>query len=95
MHCNCIIFNSISKFRTVDDTSLICTVCPLIEEYKELVDSNKVDIIKDMNDFNRKHKKPTKPHHKRRNRGNKRNASSNKGNPNRTLSKGRKKFKDK
>lgn len=94
MHCKCIIFSSISKIREVDDSNLICTNCPLIKEYRKLVESNKVNPVEDMTEFNRKNKKKSIIHRHRRGR-NKKNASSNKGNPNRTLPKSRKKFKNK
>lgn len=99
MHCNCIIFNSISKIREVNDDGLICTCCPLITEYKELVKSNKIDIIKDINDYNRKHKKVhskhSRHHHRHQRRRNRKYDANNKNNHNRTLPKSRKKFKDK
>lgn len=98
MHCNCIIFNSISKIREVNDDGLICTCCPLITEYKELVKSNKIDIIKDINDYNRKNKKvhsKHRHHQRHQRRRNKKYDTNNKNNHNRTLPKSRKKFKDK
>lgn len=98
MHCNCIIFNSISKIREVNDDGLICTCCPLITEYKELVKSNKIDIIKDINDYNRKNKKvhsKHRHHQRHQRRRNRKYDANNKNNHNRTLPKSRKKFKDK
>lgn len=92
MHCDCAIFNSISKIKNISDEGLICTSCTLIEEYKKLVDSNKVDLIKDMNAANKKDKK--RNNYNRRRRNNK-NATNNKSNTRRALPKSRKKFKSK
>lgn len=92
MHCNCVIYKNISKIREVDDTGLICSCCPLINEYRELVKNNQVNFVEDLIEFGKsKDNKNDKKNKRRR----KRHASSNKGNKNRTISKGGKKSKNK
>ena len=91
MHCNCVIYKNISKIKEVADSGLICSCCPLINEYRELVKTNQVDFVGDLIEFG-KSKNNQNDKKKRRRKG---NASSNKGNKNRTISKGGKKSKNK
>ena len=92
MHCNCVIYKNISKIKEVDDSGLICSCCPLINEYRELVKNNQVNFVEDLIEFGKSKDNQNDKKNKRRR---KRHASSNKGNKNRTISKGGKKSKDK
>lgn len=54
---NCIFFNSVSKIDHITECSNVCSNCEIIKRYKELVNLNKIDVVKDMATVNSRYNK--------------------------------------
>ena len=86
----CRFYRSVSKLESIEQCDRICgSNCNIVKRYKELLNANKIDIIDDIANFR------IKKHQNKEKRRVNHASKDNKCNSKRTLSKSRKKSKNK